>query len=245
MHLDEYRKMAESEDRMWYFLALHRHLRWCLGNRLQLRKADVLDAGCGSGGFLRRLRETRPQWTLTGIDFSPLACELARQRCDVRIEQASVTALPFADASFDAVVSADVICQVEDAAAALAEFFRCLRPGGIVVVTVPAYRWLWSYHDDTVHTKHRYTRRELVGLLTAAGFFVGLNTHWNMLPFPLLVLRRKVFPPRDPTSDVRLYPAPLETMFGVMMNLEHAWLRAGWTLPYGSSVLAVGRKPGG
>jgi len=245
MQPDEYLKMAAVEDAMWYYRALHAHLRWCLENRQQLRKADILDAGCGSGGFLRRLRAARPQWNLTGVDLSPVACALARQRCDARIEPGSVTALPFADASFDAITSADVLYQLENPAAALAEFFRCLRPGGVVVVNVPAYMWLWSYHDEAVQSKHRYTRPELTGLLRAAGFFVGLNTYWNTLPFPLLVLKRKVFPTGGATSDVRLYPAPLEAMFNGMMALEQAWLRAGWTLRFGSSVLAVGRKPGG
>ena len=79
MQPDEYRKMAGVEDAMWYYRALHRHVGRSLGAALPAA-ARVLDAGCGTGGLLRRLREARPQWTLTGLDFSPLACELARER---------------------------------------------------------------------------------------------------------------------------------------------------------------------
>jgi SAM-dependent methyltransferase len=82
---------------------------------------------------------------------------------------ASITALPFADASFEAVVSADVICRVNNPEVAVAEFYRVLKPGGVLVVNAPAYQWMWSYHDDTCQTQHRYGRRELAALLRAGG----------------------------------------------------------------------------
>jgi len=131
MQPDEYRKMAEVEDAMWYYRALHRHVTRSLGRRLGAA-ARVLDAGCGTGGLLRRLAEAQPSWRLTGLDFSPLACELARARTGGEVVQGSVAALPFADAAFDAVVSCDVVCQVADPALAVREFHRVLRPGGTV-----------------------------------------------------------------------------------------------------------------
>jgi ubiquinone/menaquinone biosynthesis C-methylase UbiE len=148
----------------------------------------VLDAGCGTGGLILRLRAARSDWRYSGIDFMPLACELARKRCgpDVDVRVASITDLPFADRSFDAVVSADEICQVVNPEVAVREFFRVLRPGGVVVINVPAYMWMWSYHDDSCETKHRYTRREIDALFRGAGFEGGKTTHWNALPFPLL-----------------------------------------------------------
>ncbi len=149
MNNDEYLKLAEVEDRMWYFRSLHEHVRRELAPVVRTG-GEVLDAGCGTGGLILRLRERHPEWRYAGIDFMPLACELARQRCgpqvDVRV--ASVTELPFADASFDAVVSADVVCQVDNPEKAAQEFFRVLRPGGVVVLNCPAYMWMWSYHDD-------------------------------------------------------------------------------------------------
>jgi SAM-dependent methyltransferase len=280
MHTDEYLKLAEVEDRMWYFRSLHHHVRRELESHLArraeaasassgtasrsagaesgsatlqfssrdasaTRRHHVLDAGCGTGGLILRLRSARPDWKYSGIDFMPLACELARKRCgpDVDIRVASITDLPFADQSFDAVVSADVICQVVNPEAAMREFFRVLRPGGVVVINVPAYMWMWSYHDDSCETKHRYTRPEINALLREAGFEDRKTTHWNALPFPLLWAKRKIFKTSRDTSDVKLYPAPIEAGFNCLMAMERAWLGAGGKWAWGSSVFGVARKP--
>ena len=254
MQTDEYVKLAEVEDRMWYFRSLHGHVARALaqagvgGSEVgahRRQEMHVLDAGCGTGGLILRLREEQPSWTWSGIDFMPLACELARKRCGAGtdIREASVTALPFAEASFDAVVSADVICQVVDADVAVKEFFRVLRPGGTVVINVPAYMWMWSYHDDSCETKHRYTRPEVTALLRDAGFAEVRTTHWNALPFPLVWAKRKLLRTAKDTSDVKDYPAVIDAMFGAMMSLEHAWLRSGGTWAWGTSVFAIARKP--
>ena len=270
LNADEYLKLAEVEDRMWYFRSLHAHvrreLRAVLGNvggaapsprdaadaaGAPHPQRNILDAGCGTGGLILRMRAAepaaagKPAWRWSGIDFMPLACELARKRCgpEVEIREASITALPFADASFDAVVSADVICQVVDAEVAVKEFFRVLRPGGVVVINVPAYMWMWSYHDDSCQTKHRYTRPEIAALLAGAGFRDARLTHWNALPFPLVWAKRKLFRAAGDTSDVKEYPAAIEAMFRGVMAVEHAWLRAGGTWAWGTSVFAVARKP--
>ncbi len=227
---------------MWYYRALHRHVIRSLRHELAATKAHVLDAGCGTGGLLRRLHEAQPDWQLTGLDFSPLACELARERSCGEVVQASIAALPFADARFDAVVSCDVVCQVTDPARAVGEFHRCLKPGGVVVLMMPAYPWMYSYHDKEVGNLRRYTRNQVRSLMEAAGFRIVRCTYWNTLPFPLAVVRRKIFPPAVSASDVGLFPAPIEAIFNGLMALEHAWLNLGGMLPFGNSVLTVARK---
>ena len=245
MQLDEYRKLSEVEDRMWYFHALNRRIAHWLAQVLPPGPARVLDAGCGTGGLIKALRAAHPAWDLTGLDFMPLACTLARERTGVEIVQGSITDLPFATGSFDAVVSADVVCQVEDSARALQEFARVVRPGGGVLVNVPAFRWLWSYHDDSCETKHRYTRPELTALFRTAGLSIDFATYANLLPLPLIAARRKLFRPANPTSDVQLYPAPVEAGFAGLAGVEFAWQRLGWASPVGSSVFVAGRRLGG
>ncbi len=239
----EYRKMAAVEDAMWYYRALHRVVTTALVRAALPARAAILDAGCGTGGLLRRLRTARPEWALAGLDFSPVACELARERTGLAVTEGSVTALPFAAETFDAVVSCDVVCQVEEPAVALREFFRVMRPGGVVVLTMPAYRWMYSYHDRAVGNRRRYARAETADLLRGAGFAVEHATYWNTLLFPLAVLQRKFLRAAAADSDVRLYPAPVEAICHTMNLIEHAWLRRGGRLPWGNSVLAVGRRP--
>lgn len=242
----EYPKLAAVEDRMWYFRALHAHAERALAARLLAHpRAELLDAGCGTGGLIRRLKTSHPEWRWSGVDVSPIACRFTRERVgpDVEIIEGSVTALPMADASRDGITSLDVIYHVDDDVAALREFYRVLRPGGVLVLNVPAHPWLWSYHDVATHARRRYSRHELLEKLRGTGFVVEGATHWNTLFFPLVVMRRKFLPPPADRSDVRLYPGPVEAVFNLGMAAEVLWLNALKRLPFGSSLFAVASKP--
>jgi SAM-dependent methyltransferase len=243
MQLDEYRKLAEVEDRMWYFHALNRRFALWLPRLLPAGPARLLDAGCGTGGLTNRLLATEARWQIQGLDFSPLACALARERTGMNVVEGSITALPFKNGEFDAVLACDVLSQVDDDDLALRECARCVRPGGPVIANVPAYPWLRSYHDVATETKHRYTKGRLIDMYRAAGLEVVFATYVNFLPLPLLIARRKLFKPAQPTSDVHLYPAPVEAVFRGMGWMERQWIGQGWALPAGSSVFVVGRKP--
>jgi ubiquinone/menaquinone biosynthesis C-methylase UbiE len=242
MQLDEYRKLAEVEDEMWYFLALNRRMLLPLQPWLD-RPARLLDAGCGTGGLIKHLHRASPHWQITGLDYSPTACSLARERTGTTIVQGSITKLPFPNESFDIVVSADVISQVDDGLQAIKEFARVLTPGGMVVINVAAYQWMWSYHDVTVETKHRYRRSELLRLLEGAGLTPVLASYANMLVFPLIFARRKLFPPLNPTSDVQAYSPAVEGFFSAMASLELASIRNGLRLPAGTSVFVAATRP--
>jgi ubiquinone/menaquinone biosynthesis C-methylase UbiE len=245
MQQDEYLKLAEVEDEMWYFRSLHGHVRRELEAAGLPARARILDAGCGTGGLSLRLSTAHPEWNLSAIDFSALACDLARRRCGpaVDVRQASITALPFADETFDAVMPVDVISQVDDAVGAINECFRVAKRGALVIVNVPAYMWMWSYHDDACQTKYRYTRAEIRALLRQAGFREPRITHWNSLTFPAIWAKRRFFRTPADTSDVKRYPLPIEAGFSAAMGIEHAVIEMGGQWPWGSSIFAVARKP--
>jgi SAM-dependent methyltransferase len=238
MHPEEYRKMAAVEDVMWYYRALHRNVGAVL-QRVAPPGAAVLDAGCGTGGLLRTLRQMNRGWRLAGTDLSPLACELTRERTGALVLEGAVEQMRFGNNSYAAIVSCDVLCQVPDPRRALAEFSRVLKPGGALVLTMPAFQWMYSYHDRQVGNLRRYARGELADLLRGAGWRPLSVTYWNMLPFPLAVLRRKFFPAGEGESDVRLYPPWMESALDAAMRLEHLWISRGHALPFGSSLLAV------
>ena len=241
MDAGEYRKLAAVEDAMWYFRALHAHVGRELSAHLPAGPARILDAGCGTGGLIRRLAPLRPEWTWTGVDVSPLAVELARERGAADVREASVTALPFPAGEFAAVVSADVLYHLDDDEAALREMTRVLRPGGSVVINVPAHRWLWSYHDVAVDGRRRYTRPELAGKLERAGLTPLQLTHWNSALLPLIAARRKLLPAPKGDSDVKLSPPWLEAGFSAVLATESTWIKHVGNLPAGSSILAVAR----
>jgi SAM-dependent methyltransferase len=237
----EYEKLYEVEDRMWWFHGTHANLLAAFRAAAPETTGPVLDAGCGTGGLLKRLRRSFPARAVLGLELDPGASAMAREKSGSSVCTGSVTMLPFRDAAFDGVISADVLChRGVDEERALREFHRCLAPGGIVVLNLPAYPWLLSEHDRAVDNVRRYTRRGIVALLRGAGFRVLRTTYWNTLLFPLMVFRRKVL--GGAGSDVALGPAPLEAMFRSVMRLEGAWLGRGLSFPFGGSLVAVAVK---
>ena len=111
-----------------------------------------------------------------------------------------------------------------------------------MVINVPAYMWLWSYHDVAVHSRRRYGRSEMQRKLAKAGFGEIKTTFWNMLPLPLVIARRKFWPAPKSASDVQVFSPRVEAAFRWMMRRESSRLERGRTLPAGSSILAVARR---
>ena len=227
---------------MWWFAALQANL--LLLCRRRAAAGPLLDAGCGTGGLLARIAAEEPQRTAIGLDADLGACARAQAKSGRPVCAGSVNALPFDDNSFGAILSADVLCHRDvDEGAALAQFRRCLTDEGVLILNLPAYSWMMSRHDRAVHNARRYTRRRVARLLQAAGFRIVFASYWNMLLFPMMVLRRKLMPgPQAADSDVKLYPTPVETLCRVATGFERALLARGLRLPFGGSLIAVAAK---
>jgi SAM-dependent methyltransferase len=231
---------------MWWFAAAHANL--LLLYRLMSGPAGsgqrLLDAGCGTGGLLARIAADYPDHGIIGIDSDSAACVRAAAKSARPVCAGSVNALPFADHAFGAIFSADVLCHRDvDEHAALAQFHRCLADGGVLVLNLPAYRWMLSRHDAAVYNVRRYTRRRVARLLQAAGFRLLFASYWNIVLFPIMVLTRKLVPQGTrATSDVRLYPAPVEALCRAATGVERVLLRCGMRFPFGGSLIAVAAK---
>jgi SAM-dependent methyltransferase len=202
----------------------------------------ILDAGCGTGNNLRHLAR---YGRAVGVDLSEQALVFCKSR-GVAAARAGLLALPFQGGAFDCVTSLDVIYHrwVTDDAAAVAEMARVLRPGGLLLLRVPALRILWGAHDEAVHSRHRYRRDEVRRLLEGAGLTVERATYANTLLLPLVAARRGLdrLTGRE-GSDVGFLPAPLEWAFRSVLEAEARFVRRV-SLPLGSSVFALARKPG-
>ena len=253
MKAEEYGRMHAAEERQWWYAGMRAIAFGLLDRELErTRPASpspreaaplrFLDAGCGTGLNLEHLTG---RGSAAGVDLSPEAVRFCRSR-GVAVVRASVLDLPLAPASFDGALSLDVLYHawVEDDAAAVRELARVLKPGGLLLLRVPALRILWGAHDEAVHSRHRYTRGEVARLVEGAGLRVRRLSYCNSILFPLLLVRRTL----DRVcgrhgSDVEFLPAPLEWAFRKALEVEAALLRGGANLPLGASVVAVARKP--
>lgn len=237
----EVARMDELEGSLWWY----RGLRSLITETLETQAPeaiDILDAGCGTGGMLKAIGAIRPGVHLNGIDLSAASCAFTRRKTGAQVVQGSIDALPFADASFDALVSLDVLGYRMDRLAALRGFLRVLRPGGTLVLNLAAYQWMLSYHDVAVGQVKRFTKREAKALLREAGFEVVQSTYWNTLLFPLMAIRRKLWPAPE-ASDVAPFNPVVDKVFGGCLTAERKLISFGAALPFGGSVLLVARRP--
>ncbi len=242
----EYENLRDAEDRMWWFAAIHANLLMLCRHTMPSvsRTARLLDAGCGTGGFLAALARETPHVSAIGIDADEDACRWAAKKSARPVCAGSVDALPFADATFAAIVSVDVLCHRNvDEAEALGQFYRCLATGGVLILNLPAYRWLMSRHDTAVHNARRYTRGNVLRLLRATGFRPIFSSYWNSVLFPVMVAARKLLPGGS-GSDVRVPPKIVDMACRGATAIERGLMRAGIRLPFGGSILAVAAKPG-
>lgn len=236
MEPGEYTLMDVAEDRMWWYRALHRRLI----DALEGVRGTVLDAGCGTGGLLARLRAARPDLQAVGVEWSGQAVARAGAKSGVPVVRGSVNALPFPDATFAAVVSADVLCHgAVDPPLALAEIRRVLRSGGRLVANMPAYAWLFSAHDRQVHNVRRCTARQLATMLREAGFTLVRASYWNGLLLPFMIAQRKARRHGSAASDVAPFPPWLDAMFHATTEVER---RLPFRLPAGGSVMATAER---
>lgn len=236
--------MLDNDERHWWYRGRRRVLEAVLDSVELPPRPRLLDAGCGSG---RTLDDLAARGRVSGVDASPLAAAAARERGHADIHVSGIEDLPFEDGQFDLVTCLDVIEHTPDDRHTLAELRRVTRPGGHLVVTVPAYRSLWSSHDVANGHYRRYSRGSLRRACSDAGWVARAETSFNaILLAPIALVRwagrlRRTTPTR---SDLRLTPGSFGPLLEFPLRIEAALLRRGVRLPAGVSILAVLRNPG-
>ncbi len=241
-----------EEDRHWWFATRTRAILAYLDMYLGPGTKDrlVLDVGSGAGNMAHHLAH---YGTYLGVDVNPKPLRVARER-GLPVFLGSAETLPYADASFDLVALLDTVEHIPDDRAVFAESYRVLKPGGKLLVTVPAFMFLWSKNDVLNKHQRRYTRPELVKKLEGCGFHVLRSSYNNFFIFPLaaavILARRGRFEPdlASPHFDKDAYqvemeptPAPLNALLSGVGRFEAAFLRR-FVFPWGTGIIAIAEK---
>jgi len=243
-----------EEDKHWWFASRTRAILALLDKYAGEGKKGrlVLDVGAGAGNMMHHLAH---YGDVIGLEYNPKPIPVAHERgFDVR--QGDAAAMPFDDAMFDIVALLDTVEHIPDEKAVLNECFRVTKPGGWMIVTVPAFMWLWSHNDVINLHERRYTAPELKQKLQAAGWEVPYCGYNNFFVFPLgagvILLRRWLGKEPDMASphfdedayQVEMEPAPplLNALLENVGKAEVALLKRV-RLPIGTSVIAMARKP--
>ena len=262
MNPEEYERMHALETDYWWFVGRRNLIARLLDATLPTLETDapqLVDIGCGTGANLPMLREAvGPKGAVFGLDFSPLALQWARSEGElkegqVHLSQGDALALPLRDNCADIVTMLDVLEHLSDDGTALREVRRILKPGGALILSVPAYQHLWSAHDEALHHFRRYEKTSLNRALKRAGFAVWrLSFAMSLMPPVAWFWRRFVLPfaarrPRDAARHSQgavLPPVPplVNQMLVRYVGAEGAIIPTR-PLRFGTSLVAVAFAP--
>jgi SAM-dependent methyltransferase len=240
MNPDEYTRMFELEDRYWWFVG-RRRIALALLDRFGGTGDQFLDLGCGTGVVLKELEKRgRP----VGLDMSPLALAFCQRRGLARLVRGDATQMPLTTDWCTAIVALDVFEHIDNDRRAFDEAFRTLAPGGILVMSVPAFQFLWGPHDVALMHFRRYTRKDLRERLTAAGFQLERVSYSVFWLFPIVVIVRFFEKRKKGPAKASLAPLPKwVNAFLIAVQTLEATMISRFSLPWGSSLIAVARKP--
>lgn len=245
--------MFEAEEVHWWYVGLHRLVLSLVAReaRARGRRLEIFDAGCGTGRLAQLMAA---HGRVEGCDSSEIAIGFCRARGLDGVRQADLNDVELPRGRYDVITSLDVLYHagIRDDAAVLGRLRDALGPGGLLLLHLPAWPCLRSTHDRAVGTRERYRRKPLLRKLQGAGFDVELVTYRVFFLFPPIALHRvlrRIWSRvarggGEATSDVSLPPRPVNASLLALLRFENRLLER-FRLPWGTSLLAVARAPGG
>jgi SAM-dependent methyltransferase len=236
-----YDRMRAIEQDHWWFAARRRILAAEIGRLPLPRPAEILEVGCGTGGNLGLLADFG---TVTAVEPDAESRAYAAERSGAEVLPGLLPdGLPDFGRRFDLVTAFDVVEHVDDDRGTLAALAGLIAPGGFLVVTVPAYAWMWSEHDAQHHHKRRYRRDAFRKLAQDAGLSVRRATYFNSVLFPPIAavrLAKSALKVRG-GDDEALPARPLNSLLKAAFGAERLLLRAA-DLPFGVSILLIAQR---
>jgi SAM-dependent methyltransferase len=249
MKKEFYAEYFKIEDKHWWFIGRRniflRILDKYLPTPSEGHERRILDLGCGTGTMLKyHSRYGRAQ----GVDADEGAVQFCHERGVHDVQQVEGMPLPFEDGTFDLVPALDVVEHIEDDLGTLRELYRIIRPGGMLMISVPAYKFLWGAQDEISHHKRRYTAPQVRQRMHEAGFRVRRLSYFNSFLFPAIAGIRLVRPYKPGSANLKsdftmTKPGPANTILGRLFALE-APIVERTNLPFGVSILCLASKPG-
>jgi len=246
MNPAEFKNISSAEAEMWWFAGMRGILEAWVGRLPEGKFERVLEGGCGTG-YMSQWLGRRYGWKMFPVDLDFGGLSYGKRDGVLRMAQCDISRIPYRDASFDAVVSLDVLVHFPrgEEGAALKEFHRVLKPGGKMILRVSALDILRSRHTIFLHERQRFTRERIVEAVRAAGFRVLDSSYANSLLMPVALFKFRVWEElteQEPQSGVEVPAGWLNRLLQIPLRLEAAVLRLGWRLPIGQSIVVLAEK---
>ena len=240
MRSDLYQDLYDKEQSYWWHRAKRDLVRQFLPSQ---KKIKFLDIGCGAGKLMEEMQIRGEVW---GIDQSQAAVDFCHQRGLHNVHMGKFPQIKLLPRNFDVITCLDVLEHIQADGEAIKKIASLLKPGGRLIITVPAYQWLFSYWDQILHHVRRYEKAELVKKITAQGLTIKKCSfvYAFLLPvvIPFRLIRGQRFKNKKPQSDFIDLPKFMHTCLSMFAGLERALLSL-INLPCGLSIVCVAQKP--
>lgn len=246
MKQEMYDEMYRIEDNHWWFHGKYTIIEAILKRKYQANPFSVADMGCGTGIVISRLSAAFPKATIVGMDFSQEALMYCRKRFQGNLLSIDLSKEISYKNHFNCVLALDLLEHIETDDIAAQNLCQALALGGVAIVTVPAFQFMWSAHDENCMHKRRYTKKQLEKLMIDAGFTLEYVSYYNSLLFPPMMLVRllkKIFR-LDGNSKMEnsIPPVPINCFLKWLFSLERRWICRNRHFPFGGSLICVAMK---
>lgn len=239
-----YHNLYELEDHFWWHQGQRQWVSYFIKKGIESCNSPlILDAGSGTGGMTNYIGKFG---SVFGVDLSKIAISYCKQRGIKKLCRGKIQQIPFKDETFDVVTILGVMYhrEVRSESTILKELFRVCKKNGKILLSEPAYNFLYSKHDQVNHGIRRYTRKQIVQLLEEAGFYVEKASYLNTFVFPITFFVRivkNILNISDNPCDLKEYPKWFNKFLSLIVKIEVYLLRTV-NFPFGSSVICVARK---